>query len=253
MVSVNVSHGGEFMDPLLEFLKKEWPDILCIQEAFNEHSEDLPPQFRTIDILSQELSFDHHYFAACYKNDFKGYVGEKGNAIFSRFPIIETKNTFYDLPYTLVVEKGFNFEKTPRALQKAVIKLPQGNLNVFNTQGIWRLDGVDTERRLNMSRIIIDQVRDLPNVILTGDFNADWRMKTITDIEKYLINIFKGELKTSFNMKHKTDPGYARAVVDMIFVSPDIKVLEHYSPNVDVSDHFPLVATLDLPAGRQEV
>lgn len=234
------------MDPLLEFLDKEGPDILCVQEAFNEHSEDFPPQFRTVDIISQRLSFDHHYFAACYKNDYKGYVGEKGNAIFSRFPIIEWENTFFDLPYTLVVEEGFDFEKTPRAIQKAVIKLPHKNLNVFNTQGVWRLDDVDTERRLNMSKIITDKVKSLPNVILTGDFNADWNMKTITNIEKHLVNVFKGGLKTSFNMKHKTDPGYASAVVDMIFASQDIKVLEHYCPDVDVSDHMPLVATLKV-------
>jgi endonuclease/exonuclease/phosphatase family metal-dependent hydrolase len=56
--------------------------------------------------------------------------------------------------------------------------------------------------------------------------------------------VFGEELKTTFNMKHKDNPGYATAAVDMMFISPDIKVSEKACPEVDVSDHLPLVVQL---------
>ncbi|MBI3620307.1 hypothetical protein HY214_04160 [Candidatus Roizmanbacteria bacterium] len=97
-----------------------------------------------------------------------------------------------------------------------------------------------------MSKVIIDEIKDKENIILAGDFNVKPKTKTITDIENYLVNVFKNELKSTFNMRQKTDPGYATAVVDMIFVSRNFKVAKHSCPDIDVSDHLPLVAELTI-------
>jgi endonuclease/exonuclease/phosphatase family metal-dependent hydrolase len=78
---------------------------------------------------------------------------------------------------------------------------------------------------------------------------SGWRKPTnqaIKNIEKHLDSIFQGELKTTFNMKHKDNPGYATAAVDMMFVSSDMSVDYKSCPDVDVSDHLPLVAVLDI-------
>lgn len=48
-------------------------------------------------------------------------------------------------------------------------------------------------------------------------------------------------------MRRKSNPGYATSVVDMIFTSPDIRVVSKSCPDVDLSDHFPLIATLEIP------
>ena len=42
-------------------------------------------------------------------------------------------------------------------------------------------------------------------------------------------------------MRHKTKPGYATAVVDMMFGSKNSQVVEHYCSEIDISDHLPLV------------
>ena len=47
-------------------------------------------------------------------------------------------------------------------------------------------------------------------------------------------------------MKRKTDPGYAAAVVDMIFISKNIEVISHDCPQVDISDHLPLVCKFNI-------
>jgi endonuclease/exonuclease/phosphatase family metal-dependent hydrolase len=65
-------------------------------------------------------------------------------------------------------------------------------------------------------------------------------------IEKKLKNVFKDELRSTFNMRHKQNPGYASAVVDMIFVSPDLKISKHYASDADVSDHIPLIIEIEV-------
>ena len=119
-------------------------------------------------------------------------------------------------------------------------------LNIYNTQGIWGFHGNDNQRRLNMALTIVNKIKDQENVILAGDFNVYLNTKTIKNIELYLKNIFKNELKTTFNMARKENSSFATAVVDMIFVSNNIKIVGHYCPNVDISDHLPLVCTLEV-------
>ena len=97
-------------------------------------------------------------------------------------------------------------------------------------------------------------------MVLAGDFNVSPDTQTISNIEKYLLNIFKDQLKFTFNLKIKKEAirqrtyiysgddlkGFANAAVDMIFVSPGFKVVDHCQPKVDASDHYPLVAVLEI-------
>ncbi len=89
-------------------------------------------------------------------------------------------------------------------------------------------------------------IQDKSNIIMSGDFNINCHTETVDLIEKDLVNIFGDERSTSFNMKHKSKPGYASAVVDFVFVSPNIKVLEHYQLDVDIPDHMSQVVVFEL-------
>jgi endonuclease/exonuclease/phosphatase family metal-dependent hydrolase len=100
-----------------------------------------------------------------------------------------------------------------------------------------------------MSEIIVNQIQDKSNVILGGDFNLLSTTQTVQNIERHLTSVFKKELPTTFNVKHKNlekSPGYATSAVDMMFVSPDLKIVSKSCPDVDVSDHFPLVCEVTL-------
>jgi endonuclease/exonuclease/phosphatase family metal-dependent hydrolase len=118
-------------------------------------------------------------------------------------------------------------------------------LNLFNAHGVWGTDGRDNSKRLMMSRIITEKIRGKKNVILSGDFNADIYAQTIRNIEKHLRNVFKYRLKSSFNLKHKSDK-FGEFVVDMVLTSRDIEITESYCPSADVPDHMPLVIVFDF-------
>lgn len=250
VISLNIWLGGMLFDSAIDFLKKENPDILNLQEVYNGKAPNLEKRFRTFDVLKSELKYSYGSFAPSHIEEVKEGGGEMigwGNAIFSRFPIIAQKTVFYDTPFSAnYIKPVSDHSYQPRNLQQAVLEIENNELNVFNTHGIWGFDGKDNDRRLRMGKTIANEIKNKENVILTGDFNISPDTKTIAGIEKHLKNVFKNELTTSFNMKHKKeDSGYATAVADMIFVSKNIKILEHYCPEADVSDHLPLVCVLE--------
>jgi len=246
-VTLNIWYGGRLFDSVASFIKKEDPDILVLQEVYDGKNPKLEKRLRTMDAFKKELGFLNYTFAPAFLDTLPAGNIDNGNAIFSKFPITNEKVTFLDKPYgRFNSEDVKDFGLIPPILQHGVIKPYDLKLNVFNIHGIWGLDGKDNKRRLKMSKIIVEQIKDKENVILAGDFNLQPKTKTIKNIEKYLVNVFKNELKTTFNMKHKNLGGYATAVVDMIFVSRNIEIVDHYCPQVDISDHLPLVCTFKL-------
>ncbi len=249
-ITLNLWLGGVLFDAILDFLKKEKPDILVCQEVYNGKDKNLEKKYRSFETIKKELGFSAASFAlAFYDNRDKIGKIENGNAIFSKFPIIAEKTAFFDMPFdeNYIRKDGDDSTLLQRNMQLATLLADKAKLNIFNIQGIWGfMDGGDNERRLKMGKTIVEEIKNKENVILAGDFNLNPDTKTVAGIEKYLKNVFKDELTTSFNMKRKEIPGYAKAVADMVFVSSNIKILEHHCPQVDISDHLPLVCRLKI-------
>lgn len=250
-ISLNLYEGGLLFDNVLKFLEKENPDIVAFQEVMDGTDPSFDRNIRTIETLKAFLKDWHYHFAPeflCIREIGKVEIG---NAIFSRFPITNTTTSDFGIPYGEYDECpiGKDFSKHPKNIHCCEIDIKGKNYTVCNLHGIWGLDGVDNPERLKMSRIIVDQVKDKPRVLLTGDFNLKPNTQTIKNIENHLSNLFKDELDTSFNLSRKDlerFPGYATAVVDMMFASKDVKVVSHYCPQVDVSDHLPLVCQFEV-------
>lgn len=246
-VTLNLWRGGVLFNQIIKFIKKENPDILALQEVYDGKDKKLDKQYQTIEIFKKQLSYKYFFFSPAFLDHRKIGTLEQGNAIFSRYPIISTNAIFYDVPYgDFNEESSLDFSTVPRNFQHAVISLENTNFNVFNTQGIWGFDGKDNKKRLKMSQIIVREIINKKQVILAGDFNVLPNTKTVKNIEKHLNNVFANELKTTFNTKRKDKGDYATSAVDMIFVSRDIKILTHYCPPVDISDHLPLICLLEV-------
>src|SRR3989344_1979302 len=249
-ITLNLWFGGMLFDNILDFLKKEKPDILVCQEVYNGQNQGLERRYRSVEVLKRELGFSGAFFSLAFYDNWGG-IGkvENGNAIFSKFPIISKRTVFFDVKFdkNYVRQEGADPTFISRNMQQAVLKVNGKKMNILNLQGIWGRDGEDNERRQDMSRAIIKEIKGKESVILAGDFNVNQGTKTIADIGEHLREIFKDELVSTFNLKRKPKPsGYDKAVVDRIFASHDIKVIEHRCPQIDVSDHLPLVCVLDI-------
>ena len=237
---------GKLIKNVLAFLRKEDADIVVLQEVFNGLNQKLNPQYRAFSIVKRELGYPHSLFAPAFLDISADSQVENGNAIFSKFPINTHRIHFFDVPYGTYIDAPGNYERCPRILVHAQLQVETRRLNVFNIHGIYGLSGEDNQRRLAMSKTIVSLIKNKENVILAGDFNLPPQTETIRNIEKHLTSVFGDTLITTFNMKRKENPDYGKVAVDMIFVSKNLKIIKRISPQVDVSDHLPLVCVVEV-------
>lgn len=248
---------GEFIDEAVKFLKQENPDIFVLQEVYDTRSHSLGIKYRMLQNLSDNFPGYDYSYSPSFFTKINGDKVDCGNVIFSKLTIKDTEQKFFYRQYVeRTAETVEQFFLTPRNMQQSTIYSEDKLLHVFNLHGVWGLDGKDNEDRLRMSEAIVKEINGKQKVVLAGDMNVDPDTQTILNIEKHMKNVFKGELTSTFNMRRKPsfsqvaswrdNKGYEAAVVDMMFVSPDIKVIDHYCPKVDISDHFPLVAILEI-------
>ncbi len=246
-LTLNTLHGGVFFDNLIEFVKAENPDIAFFQEVYDGHDKSMESRFRAFEEYKKEFDFmPYAVFEPSLFDTSRGNIGW-GNAVFSKFPIKNSKALFFDLPFSeYALGKDQNPYMIPRNLLCVEIDLSGKTLYGFDIHGVWDKHGDDSPRRFQMLEVVKSAIQGKSPAILAGDTNLKPNTEFAKTIEKTLLSVFGNNLSSTFNMKHKTKPGYATAVVDMIFVSPDIKVVEKRMPIVDVSDHMPLVAVLEV-------
>lgn len=240
---------GTLLSNALEFLRSENPDIILLQEVYSNSNNlpGMPITHRLYQYLEEKLPDYTSVYGPAFTDTTKLGNIESGNAIFSKLPVLETTNTFFDVPYKTFDEQDqTDFSYNPQTILGAKLDVGGVEVHAFSVHGIWGQDGLDSDRRLQMGETIIQQIKDKQNVIMGGDFNLLPYTKTVENIEKYVKSVFGNTLVKTFNMKHKTDGGYATAAVDMMFCSGNIQVLSKSCPDVDVSDHMPLVVEFEL-------
>lgn len=246
IISLNIWRG-KVLDNAVSFFKKENPDIINLQEVYDGKNISLSKNYRTFEYLKETFPEYNSVFGAQFCDITPLGNIEEGNAIFSKFPIISFEKTFFDIPYgTFDNHAKTSFEDNPQSTLHAEVDLGGKKLNIFNVHGIWGIDGLDSKRRHKMVDVILDKIEGKESVILAGDFNMSADTAGIRRIERKLTSVFGTTLINTFNMKRKKNPGYATAAVDMIFVSPNIKILEKKCPEIDVSNHLPLITELEV-------
>lgn len=238
---------GTLLDNALAFLKEEDPDIILLQEVYSSTDETLPNEKRIYEYLNEEFPDYYATYGAAF-TDITGLGNiQSGNAIFSKFEITDSKNTFFDEPYREFDEQAqTDFTHNPQTVLEATLDAAGVELHVFSVHGIWGTDGEDNPRRLQMGETIIGEVIDKKNVIIGGDFNLLPYTETVKNIEKYVDSVFKESLTRTFNLKYKTAPGFKTAAVDMMFISPGMKVIDKKCLDIQVSDHLPLVMEVEI-------
>lgn len=154
-----------------------------------------------------------------------------GNAILSRYPIIDSKN--YDLPKRdLFILRGFT----------ATI-FDIGNdiqLQVIATHFHHLDDGSYT--RQMQSQEIIDFWSNNDLTIILGDFNAEPDAPEIEILRQAgLVDSLVEEPSSSTYTFHSAN---LHQRIDYIWLSPDLKAQGVYIPFSNVSDHLPVLATI---------
>jgi endonuclease/exonuclease/phosphatase family metal-dependent hydrolase len=211
-------------------------DVLFLQEVLGDHQDKKCkiPDWKTA--IQFEYLADTVWPHFAYGKNAVYPEGHHGNAILSKFPIVDWQN------HSISTNR---FEH--RGLLKTKILIPELETEIVlaNTH----LDLTQTGRDLQTKSLIkhMETEKDLPWV-LVGDFN-DWNKKISPQIEKTL------NAKEVFKFLHgnypRTFPSFLPMLsLDRIFVhklNPVVAVALTDPHWKNLSDHLPLYVEIDLP------
>ncbi len=245
---------------IFDFINRENPDVLCIQEFYTSTRKENYLPHRIIARL-KTLGFKHIEYSA---------KGEKhtgfGIATFSRFPIINqgalrferSKNMaiFSDLDISGKLVRVFNNHLESigfQALDYNVIDSLNFQMNEQQTQGLKQIARKMTRAfrtRSNQAEVISQHIANSPYpVIVCGDFND-------TPVS-YVYRKMRGDLKDAFR---EAGSGFGGTYngrlpslrIDYIFYDPRFEAYDFKTHKVDYSDHFPIVCTLEITPEKDD-
>lgn len=253
--SRNNNKGSQTRLKMMDLLKEQNADVVCMQEFF--HSTD-SVYYPNLDYISKNLNYPYYYFSW----DDDGYKQWVGQIIFSRYPIIDSgmirykrpsmpeallhadivfhKDTirFYTTHLQSVKFRKKDFERIDK-IKNAEDSLIDNSKNIFI-----KLKRGFQNRSLQATRLKQEIGRSPHPFILTADFNDvpnSFSYFTVRDNDLQDAFINKG-----FGVG-RTFTGISPTLrIDYIFTTKDFSILQFNRVAKNLSDHYMLVADLQL-------
>jgi len=208
-------------------------DIFCFQEVS-------PKLFEKLRRLLPKY---HGVYATENKMELLGYI--YGQAIFVQRDLVIISSGKINLYRQVINDVGY--------MQYADMRINGKMIYFANIHGKARPGHKkDTPARLRQSKLITDFLKNKPgSKIIGGDFNLLPETKSIKLIEaagyKNLIKDFAIQAtrnKLSWESLKKGEE--KQYFADYVFVSPEVKVKNLSVPNVEISDHLPMVLDFEV-------
>ena len=223
---------------ILSFINEKNPDILCIQEFSNSANIDLKV-------------YPHRYVFM------EGNKIKTGQAIFSKFPIIDQGNIVFPKSNNNVIfadiKKGkdiirvYNMHLQSIKISPDVSEIDE-NIDAIDqgkSQKLLNRISIAFKQQQQQAEILKEHKKDCPYpIIICGDMN--------NSAFSYVYRKIKGKLKDGFEEAGKGFGAtykfkYYPARIDYIFVDDKMKVKKFESfPEFENSDHYPIMAKLSM-------
>ncbi len=242
LVQLNVWWGGKLTKDILNFLKDEDADILCLQEAVSLNKPD-PALFLHIEAIQRDLDYQSAVFGGAFSFKFMEGKARFGNAVLSKEPIKRSEVIYTNLEH----KDNFDFnthDYNVRNLVHAEVIHSSKPVHVLTHHGHHIPDhkngNADTYRQMQQIKEYIDTLSG--PVILTGDFNLSPKSESLELLNNSLTNLCATNnlTTTRTNLTDKVE------VCDYIFVNNQVKVNKFYASDKVVSDHQALILDCDL-------
>lgn len=243
---------------IFEFLEKEDPDVLCLQEFYHKNKQLKHYEFTTLDTLVKLLSaknYHVHYTTTLRKTDNWGLI------TFSKFPIInkgvvpfknqgDNASIFTDLKIQDKTVRVFNNHLASIKLGKRDYKTmktinEQDYSNMFNKSlGLLKKVKNGFVKRSLQADLIEQSIEQSPfPVIVCGDFNDS--------PTSYTYKTIKGDLNDTYI---ESGSGLGRTYIgefpsfriDYIFSDSTLKSSNYITHPVELSDHHPISVELNF-------
>jgi vancomycin resistance protein VanJ len=217
-------------EDIVEFIYKENPDVLCLQEY---------PRGNPIKLNG------YNNFNATYDKTVKG-----GMAIFSKFPIVnsgslEFPNTDNNGIFVDIVKQKDTIRIYTLHLQSSKISNDVQNLNKENSGHLFnQISATFREQQSQVELFLAHKSQCNFKTIVTGDFNNTAYSFIYKEIKGYdLVDTFK-EAGNGFGRTY--DFKFFPLRIDFILSDKAFAVNGFKSYDIKLSDHYPIKATLKL-------
>ncbi len=230
---------GRINGALLDFLRNNVFDVICIQEAVwsNGKQKELENLFATVDQIKEASGLEHESRSSNWgiKIFSDNNIVEQGNVILSKSEIIEKQNELVYSKYG-VVKNAQDFYEHAYTLQ--VAKLECG-ITIVNHHGYWKPTPMGDETTVEVMKKVANVVRRISGpVVMCGDLNIVHEAPAMRELdflrdlthEYYIDNTLSG---LKFNGK---------VACDHILVNDAVRVKRFRVLDDIVSDHKALVA-----------
>lgn len=232
--SIDTNASNEFY----QLLKREQPDVLCLQEFHHVDSEHMDVLYKLID----QFGYQYYVMTPVFLKQYKGYSGP---IILSKYPIIHDYNHKFkrgnnDLNHLVAVDIVHGLD-TVRIIN---VHLKSMSIRTTKSDNYQRLkNGFYTQN--SQIEEAYEFVKSSPyHVVFCGDLNSLPYSYTYQFLKKHLKNTFDRR-GNGFGYTLNRFPYFVR--IDNVFTSPDITVKSHQVlRQYNQSDHFPVLVELGL-------
>ncbi len=245
-------YDGDRGEDLLALTDRYRPDILAIQEGWVDYHGD-----GRVRNARNDLSLLMDSASYVTKGPRTGRDGPSHALVFSLFPFEQVN--FFELPYDPSGRYAARVTRAAGTWRQRPLVVYSVHMQSFGSDKPWLEDNASMlnprtwvrylrqyrdaiRRRASQAEQLAKMIRDETDpVIVMGDFNSTRNNWDFTWIQGELTDAFSAAGKGWGGTYHSTRP-FAR--IDFILVSDHFDVLTAAVPNVIVSDHRPVTASV---------
>lgn len=232
LVSLNIL-SGEIHEPFMEFVRAQSAsaDFFCFQEVFDTSGQSILKE------LKEALPQFNAYFAP--NIEWEGR--DCGLGMFARKNIsIKSQGDFYVFgEFTKIVNNDFS--KGGKRLQYLRFEKDGKLFTLCNFHGRWfdgdKVDNPGSYEQNRKVKAFLDGERG--EKIICGDFNLNPDTKSLELLEDNMINLVKKFNITS--TRPDSFPQHYSRFADYVLVSSGVAVKKFSVPNIEISDHLPMI------------
>lgn len=233
---------GRIKGALLDFLKNNKFDVICLQEAVWSNRDDVLENFcASVRQISGVSGLSYIAESSNWEMGFldSDSVIKQGNVVLSREEIIQNRvETVYG--GKTIVNKADDFRDHEYTLQ--IIKLANG-LNIVNHHGYWLPTPMGDDTTVAVMRKVAEFVKELNGpLVMCGDLNIIHNSPAMRELD-FLRDLTEeyGITNTLSGLKFNGE-----VACDHILVNDRIKVRDFRVLDEIVSDHKGLIAEIDF-------
>jgi exonuclease III len=238
LVSVNIELDNH-LKRVEDFLQKEEPDVICLQEVYEPDFQDMKKMFGMKGV-----------FGAMGKRESEKRGGpvRMGVGILSKFSMENMRRDYYsgDEETVDTVMQPEDPQEYYHVFVQSKIKKGDAEFSIGTTHFTWTSNGQTDDVQREHLKSFLEVLKGIPEIVFCGDFNAPRKGEVFDTIaQRYTDNIPK-EYITSIDInlhrvgeKLRGEP----LMVDGLFSTPQYKVQNVRLQN-GVSDHLAIVADI---------